>query len=307
MLAPALLAPCLAIADGAPSPSAAVLADSTQHGFMWEARKGGRHAYLMGTLHVGVSSDYPPAAAIVHRLSEVDAIVLEDDISQQERSQAAAAKWAIYPGAEPGLEQRIDPALRDDCERQLARYGVPAAAAWRMKPWMLAMQLVLLDGLALGYSPENATEVYLVKLARSGHKPIVELEGIEAQLRMLDSSPLPDQIEFLRQTVHSLESGEAETELQELVAAWRGSDVAAMLKYLDQVRHSPERAEREWFDRLVTRRNADMAASIDQLLQDGHFYLVAVGSLHFFGDDGLVEQLRRRGYTVTVVGAEAAP
>jgi uncharacterized protein YbaP (TraB family) len=57
----------------------------------------------------------------------------------------------------------------------------------------------------------------------------------------------------------------------------------------------------------VTRRNADMAESIDRLLQDGHFYLVAVGSLHFFGDDGLVEQLRRRGYTVTPIGQQAAP
>jgi uncharacterized protein len=78
-----------------------------------------------------------------------------------------------------------------------------------------------------------------------------------------------------------------------------------MLKYLEQVRSSPEPAERKWFERIVTRRNVGMADSIDRLAQDGRLYLVAVGSLHFFGDDGLVELLRRRGYAVTPVGAAA--
>ena len=42
-----------------------------------------------------------------------------------------------------------------------------------------------------------------------------------------------------------------------------------------------------------------MADTIDHLLQDRRFYLVAVGSLHFFGHDSLIQALRARGYAVT--------
>lgn len=270
-------------------------------GFLWDASRDGHRIVLMGTIHVGASAEDPLDAPARQRIAQADAIVLEDDITQQERSQAAAARWAMYPAGEPGLDTRIDAGLKAGCERLLARDGIPEQAAWRMKPWMLAMEMVLLDSVAQGYSPGNATEAWLAKAAAAAHKPILELEGIEAQLAMLDAAPAAEQVEFLRQTVHSLEDGEAETELKDLTAAWRSGDSQAMLRHLDQVRNSPEPAERRWFERMVTRRNATMAESIDRLAQDGHLYLVAVGSLHYFGDDGLVELLRRRGYVVTRV------
>ena len=50
-----------------------------------------------------------------------------------------------------------------------------------------------------------------------------------------------------------------------------------------------------------------MAEKIDRLLQDGRFYLIAVGALHCFGDDGLVEVLRARGYAVTPVDPGRGP
>jgi len=292
---------CPALArDEAADPVAADSAGS-RHGFLWEARKGARHAYLMGTLHVGLASDYPPDGATQHLLAGVDAFALEDDVSQAQRTQDAVRSLAMYPAGEPGLDGRIDAQLKADCERELGALGLPAAGAWRMKPWLLGSAMVILQASALGFSPSYATEVYLAQLARSLNRPIIELEGIEAQFALLDASPWPQQVDFLRQTVSSIRSGEAENDLRALVAAWRASDAAAMTSYLDRVRHSDDPVERLWFARLVTQRNAGMAASIERLLQDGRLYLVAVGSLHYFGDDGLVETLRKRGYTVTAL------
>jgi len=255
----------------------------------------------MGTLHVGIASDYPPDADTQRRLSQVDVIVLEDDVSQADRSHRALRKYALYADGEPGLDRRLDAPLKAQCERTLASLGLPPAVAWRMKPWMLGTTMVVLQASALGYSPAYATEAYLAQLAGSLQRPIVELEGIEAQFAMLEAAPWTQQLEYLRQSAQSIESGEAETELRSLVDAWRASDEPAMLGYLDRVRHSADPVERQWFERLVTARNAGMASSIDRLLQDGRFYLVAVGSLHFFGEDGLVEVLKARGYTVTPV------
>jgi hypothetical protein len=270
-----------------------------QHGFLWEARKGERHALLMGTMHVGVASDYPPDRSTQQRLSSVDVIALEADISQAGENAAALMARAQLPEGEPGLDTRIAPGLKSNLQRALQSLGLPAELAWRMKPWALGDTLVVLQAAKLGLSSDYSTEAYLASLAASSGKPIAELEGIEAQFELLDSQPWSEQVDALRQAAGSILDGEAEQELRALVAAWRGSDVSAMQEYLRRVHESPDPAERRQFERLITARNATMAATIDRLLGDGRFYLVAVGSLHFFGADGLVQALKARGYTIT--------
>jgi uncharacterized protein YbaP (TraB family) len=279
-------------------------AAGTRHGFLWEARKADHHALLMGTLHVGLASDYPPDPDTRRRLAAVDVIALEADISGLGGDTAALLARVQFAPDEPGLDTRIDAALKSDTQRVLQQFGLPSEAAWQMKAWMLADTLVILQASKLGFSPAYATEAYLASFAASSGKPIAELEGLEAQLELMDAQPWSEQVDALRQTVGSILDGEAERELRMLVAAWRASDSAAMLGYLQRVADSPDPAERRQFQRLVTARNAAMATRIDRLLQDGRFYLVAVGSLHFFGSDGLVQELRSRGYAVTPIVPE---
>src|ERR1700739_1122984 len=74
---------------GARADTGAAAQSPPGHGFLWEARKAERHALLMGTLHVGLAEDYPPPnPATRQRLSSVDVIALEADVSQADRSAA---------------------------------------------------------------------------------------------------------------------------------------------------------------------------------------------------------------------------
>ena len=51
---------------------------------------------------------------------------------------------------------------------------------------------------------------------------------------------------------------------------------------------------------MVTARNRTMAANAAPILQRGNAF-IAVGALHLPGEKGLIELLRRDGYTVTAV------
>ena len=44
-----------------------------------------------------------------------------------------------------------------------------------------------------------------------------------------------------------------------------------------------------------------MVRKIESLMAEGRTHLIAVGSLHLPGPDGLVAMLRARGYTVTAL------
>jgi uncharacterized protein YbaP (TraB family) len=56
----------------------------------------------------------------------------------------------------------------------------------------------------------------------------------------------------------------------------------------------------EFFDRIVVERNLNWLPRIEKMLADPKDdYLVVTGALHMVGEQGLVELLRRKGYTVT--------
>ena len=54
----------------------------------------------------------------------------------------------------------------------------------------------------------------------------------------------------------------------------------------------------EFEERMITARNAGMADNARPFIDAGGAF-IAVGALHLPGEQGLVERLRRAGYTVT--------
>ena len=59
--------------------------------------------------------------------------------------------------------------------------------------------------------------------------------------------------------------------------------------------------ERFVAEQLFDARHARMVQAIERFAASGKLHLVAVGALHYFGPNGLLELLRARGYTVAPV------
>jgi len=302
LFAIALCALWLASAHGQPSSSVSAAADpvgvAPKRGFLWEARKGERRAYLLGTIHVGKAEFYPPNADQLRRLQEADVIAVEADVSEAARVGPLVQKLAYYGDGAPGLDTRV-PALRARLQDFAGRNGLTADLFWRMKPWMVANTLVVLEAARLGFSPAYATEAFLFDFARKAGKPIVEIESIEYQLRLFDTAPEPTQFAYLQQAVDAIENGSNQEEVSQLVTAWEKGDVKEMERLLAKMRSAKGAAERFVVEQIIDGRHPKMVDAIDRYVASGKLHVVAVGSLHFFGPNGLIELLRKRGYTVT--------
>jgi len=79
-----------------------------------------------------------------------------------------------------------------------------------------------------------------------------------------------------------------------LVNAWETGDVAV----LDQMVNQNKEADRENHEALFSRRNTRWLPEIERLAHENGNFLVVVGAGHLVGDDGVVAQLRRAGYSV---------
>jgi hypothetical protein len=275
--------------------------ETAARGFVWEASKGGSRVLLVGTIHVGQAETALPGMNCARRYAEAEVIAFEADVFDAQKVGAVIQRMAMYPAGESDLKSRIPAQLRQRIEALLPRYGVEPAALWRMKPWMLANTLVVLEASRLGFNPAYATEAFLYQFARACGKPIVEIEGIERQLGIFEGASAELQVAYLDQAVKGIESGEGEHEVRRLVTAWEKRDAADMERLLATMRASGGAAERFVVGQVIDARHPRMIEAIERFAASGKLHLVAVGSLHYFGPNGLLELLRQRGYTIVEV------
>ncbi|HUL66292.1 MAG TPA: TraB/GumN family protein [Burkholderiaceae bacterium] len=272
-----------------------------KRGFFWEAHKADRKIYLFGTVHVGRADFYPPNIEYLRRFNEAKAIVVEADVFNAKRVSAAVQKVAVYPDGEPGLDTRMDDELKARVLAQVRRFGLDTNRIWRMKPWMLANTLVIMQASSGGYSPAYATESFLFQYATGAGKPLLEIESIELQLGIFDRSDQETQIAYLNQAVRGMESGDADREVRKIVEAWERRDNEAAERLVADIHSAKTRGERFVAEQLFDARHPRMVEAIEKYTASGSLYLVAVGSLHYFGPAGLLEILRSRGFTITPV------
>lgn len=270
-------------------------------GFMWEARKGDARVLLLGTIHVGQAGMTELTDAQSRRLRAADVIVVEADVSDAQRTMAAFQRHALLAPDAPGLERTLPPALRARLEKLLPRFGLAPEAVWRMKPWVVANNLVVMEAMRLGFSPALSTEAQLFELARSAGLPVVEIESVDLQLALFDSAPADLQLDYLDEAVTSVETGAGAREIRDLVTAWRSADEAGMRRRLAAMSESRHAGERWIAARVIDDRHPAMLAAIDRYATSGRLHVVAVGTLHFFGPSGLLEGLRARGYRITAL------
>lgn len=157
----------------------------------------------------------------------------------------------------------------------------------------LSMVYIMRDNRALlkAYSglPLDAS---FVKDGQSKGKTITALETITAQMDLLFTSRTNEEQvvalkNFIRKIALNISMG------NELLKAYLNNDLNELWKIYEQ---SMELSGEE--DYLLKERNNNWMQKLPTLISKQSNF-IAVGSLHLAGPDGLISQLRNRGYTIT--------
>jgi uncharacterized protein YbaP (TraB family) len=300
----ALLISALASSALADTPAAersrdvAQQADSApKRGLFYEVHGGAATVYLLGTLHVGKPEFYPLDAATNQALTEAKKLYLEVNLADSAALSKTVGEIAVYPEGQ-SLARALPPELMTKVDAALQRYQLPRESALRMKPWMLGQTLLLLEAARHGYDAAYATEIYLLGLAAGQHKEVLGLETLSEQFALFDRMPAAEQQRFLDEILTTLDTPQIGDYLDGLVGAWAQADARGIELALQRERSEPTAFARDVLPQLIDERNRTMAGKIAAIAQSGTTSFVAVGALHLVGEDGIVEQLRRRGFAV---------
>ncbi|MGI9318323.1 MAG: TraB/GumN family protein, partial [bacterium] len=118
----------------------------------------------------------------------------------------------------------------------------------------------------------------------------------EQQLSFLATMGEGQEDELINYTLRDI--GELQELLGSIKVAWRSGDLDA----LDKATLAPLKQEfPELYRVLLVSRNNNWMPLIEEMLKSDPVELVLVGALHLVGQQGLLEQLKDRGYRISRV------
>jgi uncharacterized protein YbaP (TraB family) len=149
--------------------------------------------------------------------------VLEPDESKfkPQELQGLILEHALYP-PDDALSKHATP----ETIKALGTLGYPAEAIEKMKPWFLAIMVSAVSIQKLGYTKEFGIDNHFSKDAKEKGKPILELESMDFQVKLLSGFSPELQLKFLESTLE--ESEKTKERMDTMLAAWGKGDTATL-------------------------------------------------------------------------------
>ena len=260
---------------------------------LWEVQGEHNRVYLLGSIHVLSKQAYPLKPALDRAFDDAKKVVFEINLNRftQQTFKKEFSRTAFYPPGE-SLFKKLSPQTIEVLNSLLPLYGLSLKKVARLRPWFLAEALGSRTLEMAGFSDQFGIDLYFYRKAKAVGKPVLGLESLRDQAEIFDRFDDKQNEEYLLSTLSGLPSY-AET-IQQLVNAWRDGDVRS----LDRLLNQDKQADPATHDALFSKRNAKWIPEIERFAHGDGNYLIIVGAGHLVGDDGVVAQLRRNGYSV---------
>jgi uncharacterized protein YbaP (TraB family) len=298
---PFLLACLLAPAAGAEEPAKGEA--PPREPLLWEA-KGPTTIYLLGTIHVSDERVLDQPDVVEQAMSVSGAVYTE--LAMDTRTQLAALKAMQVDPEAPALHERLPEPLYARLQAYLESrsMGPLLKTTQRFKVWAVAMLLQTLD--LLSETQEKALDSVIYESGASEGKDVAGIETVEEQTGCFDALTEEEQVAYLDSTLDNLEADDAEKEegeagaMEELIATYLSGDEAKIAALMDQGFPKDDPVSAKLRKRLLEDRNVHMADRIAAFAAEDptRTYLLAVGTAHMVGPEGVVELLKKKGYVV---------
>ena len=259
---------------------------------LWQVKGSHNSVYLLGSIHVLPASAYPLHPALQQAFNNSQRVVFEVDLNavSQQAVLREFEEVGVYPPGD-NLEHHVSPATIRLVKQVLAKLGISYKKARRFKPALLGELITSRYTELAGFREDLGVDRYFFAQAKNTRKPVLGLETVRDQARVLSSDDASGEARLVEAIV-SLPAAKAI--LDELVVAWK----AGRINTLDRLLNQDEWNDPKSFESMFSQRNQKWLPQIERFLESDGNYLVIVGSGHLVGDHGLVRALQGRGYHV---------
>lgn len=249
-------------------------------------------SYLYGTFHLVCPTDLTITDVMKKAVSDSQQLYLELDMDDPAMMGSMMKAMTMTGGKtikdylKPDDYTLLDAYLKQKMNMSLTQVST-------MKPIALTslMYMTVLPCQPASY------DLTFAQMVAKDKKEVLGLESLDAQLAALDNIPMEEQLKGLVDMAKKPE--EAKQEFNALLAAYKAHDIARMMTMMKSSQFSGgDFAQYE--DALLGKRNANWIPVIEKAAKEKATFF-AFGAGHLGNDKGVVNLLRKKGYTVKAV------
>lgn len=258
----------------------------SKQALLWEVsgKNLSEPSYLYGTIHLIGKADFAVSPIVEEKFNASKKLALEIKMDSPTLQAEMLAGMMMSDGQtlKSLMGEKYD-AFEKFCTDSLQ---LNLAMFQAVKPFFLQVMMLqkVIDEPVPGY------DMHFMKLAQDAGMEIVGLELLADQMAVFDSIPLEKQVEMLYEMTENF-SGQRKL-YDQLVKLYKAQDIKGMQKLMLT---QPEYEAYE--DVLLNKRNRNWIPAIKELAAQGATF-IAFGAGHLPGEEGVVNLLKKEGYTV---------
>jgi uncharacterized protein YbaP (TraB family) len=270
----------------------------TTHTLLWRisGKNLSKPSYLYGTMHVLCADDAALSDSLKAVIAGCDKVYFEINLSDMMGMLSSMKYMQMNDGKT--LSDLLPAADYARVKDYFAKHSsmLPFGMLERFKPMLISG---LIEEQGLGCATTDGMELQIMKELRPYHKPVDGLETVAFQAQLFDSIPYKEQAKELLNYIDSADQNKKQT--RDLAELYKKQD----LDKIDELSRQGDAGMSQYMDLLLYDRNRKWARALDSLLPHQSL-LVAVGAAHLPGKNGVIDLLRKEGYTLTPVKNDLA-
>ena len=257
---------------------------------LWVIRDEDTTIYLFGTVHVlkpelswfdsAVKDAFDESEELVIEMIQPDPIFMGKIVND-----LAIDKTGVT------LRDKLSKEDRANYEAAMISLELPVNSFDPYEPWFASVSMSLVPLMKSGYASSSGVENTLLSHAKAQNMKIVGLETPRQQLGFFDNLPEDVQIRFLNFNVATI--SDMSKGMENMVAHWTNANISALAELMNA-----GLGEKIVYETLLSNRNANWAAWVQDRMKRPGTVFMAVGAGHLAGKDSLQEKLKERSIMV---------
>ena len=262
-------------------------------------------SYIVGTYHLAPATFVDSIPGARAALDEVEQVCGEVDNAEMESmaGRSRLMKAMMLPDGKSLADvlstdemDRLNTYMKELLGADLTNPLIKSQMG-KMNPMAISTQLQLVQYMKVtpGFNPSALIDGYFQQQAKKARKPVMGFETIDFQMSVLYGTAIERQKELLFCMIDNQEY--TEMSMKELTEAYFSQDMEKILALTEAKLGNFCDSTPEEDEALIYGRNADWVEKIPAIIGDKSTLFV-VGAAHLPGERGVLELLKKEGYTV---------
>ncbi len=255
-------------------------------------------SYLFGTIHLIDKENFFFPSGTLSAFEKAKKVVFEIDMNDMnDMSMLFSMMSGIMMSGGKTLADLLSEDDYNLVKEHFTQMGLPFMMFERLKPMFLSIMASMdMDPSSLSSGEMKSYEMEFMEMASAQQKETGGLETIAFQMSLFDSIPYEAQAEMLVQAIQTAADANSNQQFEEMIKLYKAQDIEKLQQSISE----DESGISEFEELLLTKRNEAWIPQMKKMMTENITFF-AVGAGHLGGKNGVINLLRKEGYTLEAV------